>query len=620
MATVTTHVDPSVSYARRPRALAAVMLAALSLCASAGAAEHAVVDSPASSGQKVEFNVYLPLKDRAKLVALLRDLHRPDSTLFRHWLRPFEFHQAFGRTPAELGHIAAEMESHGLSVSGINEHGMHVSGTVAAVNAALGARLANAHFRSGRQVLVSTAPLHLTPELEAAGAVIPGFSGHMRMSSLARRADGPQSLDQQAGSVGLWFDDLKQAYGFPSYLALSGKGVRIGVLMTPGYNPADMDLYFSHGNLATPKIETVNVHGGAPYDPQTAGETHIDIQHAGGMAPDATIVLYSLPDLYDDSILAGLARIVESNSVDVVNMSFSAPEAFYGPAYNGGTDFSALLGIYDDLFMEGNALGITFVAASGDSGAFAAPAPECFEKAAPSPCGPMLLGIGTPAASPHVTAVGGTNLRTTSGAASLDAAYVRENADYDALASDIFYGTSATGAVWGSGGGISRYFPRPAYQELVSPEYLPAEARQWRTIPDVAFEMGGCPQGTLYEAQTGVCPPDRSYDWVALDGQLSGVIGTSLSAPDFAGLTALKIQAQHSRLGNLNYEIYALAAAQEQGYGRVVYHRNISGSNGFHRTAPAYNLVTGNGSVIGAEFVLARPLPRAGRPQTPSNP
>ena len=123
--------------------------------------------------------------------------------------------------------------------------------------------------------------------------------------------------------------------------------------------------------------------------------------------------------------------------------------------------------------MEGNALGITFVAASGDSGAFAVPAPACFEKAPPTPCGPMMLGIGTPAASPHVTAVGGTNLRISSGPTSLDAAYGRENADYDALTSDIFFGTSATGAVWGSGGGIS-VGARPA---CYSPPPRPSAAR-----------------------------------------------------------------------------------------------------------------------------------------------
>ena len=42
---------------------------------------------------------------------------------------------------------------------------------------------------------------------------------------------------------------------------------------------------------------TFNVEGGAPYNVNDAAETHIDIQHSGGMAPKANIILFNLPDL-----------------------------------------------------------------------------------------------------------------------------------------------------------------------------------------------------------------------------------------------------------------------------------------------------------------------------------
>ena len=177
----------------------------------------------------------------------------------------------------------------------------------------------------------------------------------------------------------------------------------------------------------------------------------------------------------------------------------------------------------------------------------------------------MQVGVGIPAASPHVTAVGGTNLVTTYSPPSLDSAYVGENANSDPLAFDIFFGTSATGAVWGSGGGISSYFAKPTYQNHVSQAYLPAKAEKWRTIPDVSLEMGGCPFGDLYYEENGVCPPDRSFDWTPISGSFYGYIGTSLSSPDFVGLLALKIQSSGGRLGNENYDIYSLAAAQENG-------------------------------------------------------
>jgi subtilase family serine protease len=595
------------------------LLPLLALGSTAAAAEKAVVDGPVGAEQSVAFNIYLPLRERDGVEALLDELHSPTSALYRHWLTPAEFDARFGPKTETVNAISTELASHGLQVTEVRSHSLHVVGTVAGVKEAFGTSLRTAHFSSGRQVVVAATPLQWTPTLRAANAVIAGFSGriHMQVTSAPTQAK-PQNRESPTG--GYWFDDLKQAYSYPSYLSLTGKGVTIGVLMTPRRNPPDMTLYFSHEKLATPHIQTLNVEGGAPYDVNSAAETHIDIQHSGGMAPKADIILYNLPDLDDDSILAGLTQIIESNVADVVNMSFGGPEAGYSPAYNDGVDYSGVIGIYDDFFMEGNALGITWVAASGDWGALDIPAPACFSAKPPDPCGAMQLGVGIPAASPHVTAVGGTNLVTTQKPKSLDSAYVSENADFDALYEDIFYGTTATGAVWGSGGGISSYFKKPSYQSLVSQKYAPKQAKNWRTIPDLALEMGGCPFGDLYFALHGVCQPDRSFDYAALGGQFLGFVGTSLSSPDFVGLTALKIQLEGSRLGNENYEIYSLAAAQENGSGNHVFRQDIPGNNGYYGTAPGYNLVVGNGTVIGRDFVLGPSLPAAGIPQTPSNP
>src|SRR6202035_5340355 len=131
------------------------------------------------------------------------------------------------------------------------------------------------------------------------------------------------------------------------------------------------------------------VEGGAPYNPNDAAETHIDITHSAGMAPKASVILYNMPDLADDSIIAAMIDIVESNTVDVVNMSFGGPEAGYTPPYNNGSNFTGILGVYDDIFAEGNALGITWVAASADWGGKDIPAPACFSANPPTPCGPM---------------------------------------------------------------------------------------------------------------------------------------------------------------------------------------------------------------------------------------
>jgi len=594
--------------------------ACLALAGSAAAFEKATLDEAAAPEQAVEFDVYLPLRDRPGAEALLAQMHDPKSALYHRWLTPAEFSDRFGPQAAALNAISRELEAHGLQITEVHSHSLHVSGTAGAVSAAFGARLSTGHFASGKAVTVASTALKLTPNLAAAGAIIADFSGKIRMQKTSARVlHDPQNRESPIG--GYWFDDLKQAYSYPSYKVLNGKGVTIGILMEGDFNPPDMKLYFSHEKLATPNITTVNIGTGSPFDPNGSFETHLDIQQSGGMAPKADITLYNLADLSDASILAGLTTIIESNVADVVNMSFAGPEAQYIPAYNGGVDYTGILGIYDDFFMEGDALGITFVSSSGDWGAKDVPAPACFDAAPPTPCGPMELGIGSPASSPHVTAVGGTNLVTTFNAKNpkdLNSAYVSENADFDVLEGDIFYGTTATGAVWGSGGGISLYYKKPAFQKLVSQRNLPAAAAKWRTIPDVSLHMGGCPDGTV--VIDNECPPERSFDWEIIGGQEEGVVGTSASSPDFAGLVALKIESSGGRLGNENFDIYALAAAQAAGSGNIVFRNDIPGNNGHYKSLPGYNLVLGNGTLFGGDFVRGPSLPVAGKPQTPTNP
>jgi subtilase family serine protease len=597
-----------------------------SLATTASAAEKAVLDAAATSEQAVEFNVYLPLRDRAAAEAYLNQLHDPNSANYHQWLSPAQFNERFGPQASTVNKITRELKAHGLEVTDVHTHSLHVSGTAGGVKSAFGTALAMGHFASGKQVVTATAPLQLTPSLQEAGAVVADFSGKIWMRKVSQPSLLTKPQNRESTTGGYWFTDLKQAYSMPSFKKLTGKGVTIGILMEGDFNQADMNAYFGHELLPSPKISTVQIAGGSPFDPNGSFETHLDIQQSGGMAPDATIILYNLPDLQDSSILSALTTIIEFNEADVVNMSFSGPEAGYTPAYNGGTDFTGILNIYDDFFMEGNLLGITFVASSGDWGGLDVPAAACFTAKPPTPiCGPMEAGIGSPASSPHVTAVGGTNLVTTFNKKNpndLNSAYVSENADDDPLDSDIFFGTSASGAVWGSGGGISLQYAKPSYQKLVSQSNLPKDAKKFRTIPDLSLQMGGCPGGTLYYDLHGECPPDRSFVWEIIGGEQEGVIGTSASSPEFVGLLALKIQNTGARLGNENFDIYSLAAAQAAGSGNIVYRDQIQGNNGVYKSTVkgGYNMVIGNGTVIGGDFVQGPALPVAGKPQTPTNP
>jgi subtilase family serine protease len=578
--------------------------------------EAAQILERAPQSQAVEFDVYIPLQNRAALEQLEVAQHTPGNAQYHKWLTPSEFNARFAPDRATIDKISRELSAHGLAVTETHTHSLHVTGNVQAVERTFGTELSRAEFSSGRQILAATKPMVLTPALASTHAVVPRFAGVIHMRAHAMRTDHVLPANRESPVGGYWFDDLKQAYDFPSYKNYTGKGVTIGILMEAGYSASDTEAYFAHEKLTAPTITEIDLYGATPYskkNPFNSAETQLDIQQSGGMAPGASIIHYNLPDLYDDVILAALTVILEGNGqvpgnvADVVNMSFGGPELGYTPPYNNGSDETGFLTIYDDMFAQGNAQGISFVASSGDIGALGIPPIACFEPGATSACGSWIYGVQTPAASPHVTGVGGTNLVTTYAPPSLNSAYVSEAEFDDPLTADPYYGTPVTGSLWASGGGISSFYSAPVYQSLVQ------TGSTMRTVPDLSLHMGGCPYGSVQP-----CGPDRSYDWVGIAGKFYGYVGTSCSAPDFTGLTALKIQLTGGRLGNQNYEIYALAASQAAG-GATVFRTDIQGYNGYS-THPGYNYVLGNGTLYAKTFMGAGSVKPAGIPQTVTNP
>ena len=210
-----------------------------------------------------------------------------------------------------------------------------------------------------------------------------------------------------------------------------------------------------------------------------------------GTAPGAKETIYDLPDLSDDSVIAGYTAVDEDNKVDIASSSFGECELDFTAAYNGGVDFTGILKTFHALFQQGNAQGITFVASSGDNGALGCVSAAFANN--PTNGTNYVAGVENPASDPNVTGVGGTNLQTAATPGIDDATYLSENANFDPrVPAEFLIGPDTIVSVgdntWGSGGGFSSIFPKPLYQFLVN-----TSSNRQRSVPDVSLMMGGCP-------------------------------------------------------------------------------------------------------------------------------
>ena len=602
-------------------AAVAIVLAGASGPAVAAAIGSPHIDSapvgmvrPAAATEAVQFDIFFPSRDPQGLQALLQAQQTIGAPEYHQWLTPAEYAARFGPDPAVLAQAESILREAGLSVVKVHAQGLRVAGTAGALQHSFGTALDHVSIADGRDRLIAHDGFVLPEALRSLGGFSVAF-GPVRMQSHAHRLGHAVPLNRNSPTGGYWFSDLKQAYDAPSYQALSGTGRSIAIIIDGDVLDSDMELYFGNENLPEPAlihIPTGADGAGAPFDPNGGSfEATLDVQQSGGMAPNAVIRLYTIPALDDNDITYGVVQAIEDNASDVISMSFGACELFYTPAYNGGNDVSSIIRVYEQVFQQGNVQGITIVASSGDYGGL-----QC-----PSLTKPLFVsGASYPATSPEVTAVGGTNLVTTFTKGSENSAYVTEWAYGNPLVPNNPFGGDAplTNGYWGSGGGPSIFFGKPSWQAVQG-----ATARE---TPDVSLHMGGCPSIAVQP-----CNGTNSYDIEILAGQVAGVIGTSASAPAFAGVVALYDQLTGSRAGNMGPMIYSLASAQKLGAG--VYRRNIQGFNGVYYSdqpvvipgvtvpqIPLYNMVIGNGTLDIRKFIGAENLPAAGVPGTPSNP
>jgi uncharacterized protein (TIGR03437 family) len=246
------------------------------------------------------------------------------------------------------------------------------------------------------------------------------------------------------------------------------------------------------------------------------------------------------------------------------------------------------------MVQQGNAEGITFLAASGDAGAA-----DCDYSDTVGEAG---LAVDAPGSIPEVTSMGGTQFNEGSanywpnGAAT---GYIPE-AVWNETAISNYYG----GGLTSGGGGASVYFTQPPWQNGLG------LMDGMRHVPDVSFPAAVYHDPFyLYSTDPSFAPP------------AAGAIGgTSCAAPTMAGVVALVNQylvstgaIPQAGLGNINPTLYRLAQTHADAFHDTVTGDNmqpcgagtLNCANGYLGWAagPGYDSASGLGSVDANKLV-----------------
>ncbi len=298
-------------------------------------------------------------------------------------------------------------------------------------------------------------------------------------------------------------DQLAKIYGFPT--GVTGKGQCIAIIeLGGGYKTADLTNYFKSINVKKPVVKAVSVDGGknAPTTPDSAdGEVLLDIEVAGAVAPDATLVVYFAPNT-DQGFLDAITKAVHDNTnkPSVVSISWGSAEANWTP--QAMTNFN-------ESFKAAALLGVTICVAAGDNGSSDAVTDG-------------KVHVDFPASSPYALACGGTKLVTDGN---------------NGITSETVWHASSDSA---TGGGVSEFFPLPDYQAKAKVPVSLNTKFKGRGVPDVA----------------GDADPSTGYK-VLVDGKQLVFGGTSAVAPLMAGLIVLINQQKGKPAGFINPIIYA---------------------------------------------------------------
>jgi subtilase family serine protease len=664
-----------------PRPLGAVVLAAAVTAATLAAGGSASAGQPrrlpvanaqpdlaaatavgaADARQRIDITVHLKLRNQAGLQAAVRAVSDPHSKQYGHYLTAAQFRAAYSPAAGTVSAMKKFLGDSGLTVVEVPDNGSYVTaeGTVAQAAKAFGATL-RTYRANGRSFRAAAGAISVPSALAPGVIAVDGLASLSTLMAPRHAIDGPaikpsgavhragtqapppdafvnappcssfygqkQATDQPPAfgitqpyaPCGHTPDQLQGAYGLTGLIAkrFDGRGVTVAITdayaaptivqdaaeyaTRHGQAPLRADQY---SQVLPPKPFQFGfddaVHGDQCGEQGWYGEETLDVEAVHAVAPGANITYVASRSCTNGDFARTLNRVVDRHLADIVTNSW------------GGTDESngspQLDAAYQQVFLQAALQGIGMYFSSGDSGDG-----RSDNNGTPT--------VQSPANSPLVTAVGGTSL-------AVNAADQRSFETGWATSKSVLTNGAWTpkppgAALYGAGGGTSRVFAEPWYQQGVVPAGLAQRySRQGgRVVPDVSA-LGDPNTGMLIgETQTFPNGKVRYSEY--------RIGGTSLSSPVFAGVMAIADQAAGRPHGFANPALYA--ASGSVGYYdpkpvsgkavvRVDYLNGVNAADGtvvslrtldspvgtILRTRTGYDDITGLGTPNGEAFVSA---------------
>jgi Pro-kumamolisin, activation domain/Bacterial Ig-like domain (group 3) len=497
-------------------------------------------------GAVLSLNIGLAVHDSAGLDAVIRAASTPGSTEFGHYLTPAQYMARFAPSDAEVAAVRQWLTGEGVRVTGVSSDHLIVSAQAATATAERAFGVTVNDYRSGPRPFFSN---DVAPSVPA-GLAVHWVSGLSNFDVLKSFADPAPAPDVRSG--GYRPSDFQQGYNVN------------GVLLAPAHRANDESIGFTlwGAPLLQADLTAFATNTGSPQVTVTASGTPASDQIKFIPCSVSSCTAVSADphtNAWDETAMdvesghgvapgSHLKYWLASMSVQgVLEPDFQAVENALSAAANDPTvtvvSNSWGFGVdANDPTMDAS---LQHAAAVGKTFFFSSG---------------DSAGISYPATSPYVVSVGGTNLN-------LDGSF-----------------NYASESAWDlSGNGCSKVFGRPSWQVGVG-----AATCGGRAEPDVAADGA---------------PATGAYVFYAGGHQQIG--GTSLSAPLWAGMTAVWNEALHQALRPaVGFVAPALSSiANNPSVYQTDFHDVRSGSAGGHAAGPGWDEVTGWGSPNLAKLV-----------------